>query len=192
MTRVTFSVSASSFVVKQNAIDHELQYPLAATVVDNAFYVDDGVTGADSVEEAIELQRQLQSLFSLAGFLLRKWNPSEPTVLQHIDPELQDARSVHHISDPEAVYSKTLGIDWNASLDHFRLTVATIPPLENVTKRALVSDIAKTFNVLGWFSPAIIARSCCNVCGKKGYHGMILCPRTSVTFGPSGGTSYRY
>ena len=160
MTCVTFGVSASSFVanmcVKQNAIDHELQYPLAAKAVDNAFYIDDSVTGADSIEEAIELQRQLQSLFSLAGFLLRKWNSSEPAVLQHIDPELQDARSVHHISDPEAMYSKTLGIDWNASLDHFRLTVATIPLLENVTKRTLVSDIVKTFDVLGWFSPAII------------------------------------
>ena len=67
-------------------------YPLAAKAVD-AFYVDDGVTGADSVEGAIELQRQLQSLFSMAGFLLHKWNSSEPTVLQHID----HARSVHHI-----------------------------------------------------------------------------------------------
>lgn len=160
MTRVTFGVSASSFVanmcVKQNALDHELQYPLAAKAVDDDFYVDDGVTGADSIEEAIELQCQLQSLFSLAGFLLRKWNSSEPTVLEHIDPKLHDSQSVRHISDPEVGYTKTLGIEWKASLDHFRLTVADLPPLGKVTKRALVSDIAKTFDVLGWFSPTIV------------------------------------
>ena len=37
-----------------------------------SFYVDDGLTGADSVPEAIELQRQLQDLFNKGGFLLRK------------------------------------------------------------------------------------------------------------------------
>ena len=40
-------------------------------------------------------------------------------------------------------------------MDHFRLTVAKLPPLQDVTKCVLVSDIAKTFDVLRWFSPAI-------------------------------------
>ena len=53
-------------------------------------------------------------------------------------------------------YTKTLGIEWNTGMDHFRLTVAKLPPLDNVTKIVLVSDIAKTFDVLGWFSPATI------------------------------------
>ena len=57
--------------------------------------------------------------------------------------------------DPDQ-YTKTLGIEWNASQDHFRLTVAELPPITNITKRALVSDIAKIYDVLGWFSPAII------------------------------------
>ena len=49
-----------------------------------------------------------------------------------------------------------MGIQWNASHDHFRLTVATLQPLAKVTKRALVSDIARTFDALGWYSPAIV------------------------------------
>ena len=72
MTRVSLSISASSFIanmcVKHNARSHSLQYPLAAEAVDNAFYVDDGVTGADSVDKTIELYHQLQSLFSIADF----------------------------------------------------------------------------------------------------------------------------
>ena len=68
MTRLTFGVSASSFAanmaVKQNAKDFAHQYPLATKAVNESFYVDDGLTGADSVEEAIELQGQLQALFS--------------------------------------------------------------------------------------------------------------------------------
>ena len=159
MTRVTFGVSASSFAanmaVKQNVLDFALQYPLAAKAVHESFYVDDGLTGADSIQEAIEMQTQLQALFSQAGFLLRKWKSSEPAVLQHLSPELLESNTMHMISDPEE-YTKTLGMEWNASTDNFRLTVADLPPLENVTKRLLISDIAKTFDVLGWFAPAII------------------------------------
>ena len=59
MTRVTFGVAASSFAanmsIKQNALDFAHEFPLAAKVVDESFYVDDCLTGADTVEEAIEL-----------------------------------------------------------------------------------------------------------------------------------------
>lgn len=41
-------------------------------------------------------------------------------------------------------------------MDHFRLTVARLPAVDGLTKRELVSDIAKTFDVLGWFSPTIV------------------------------------
>ena len=78
MTRVTFGVSASSFAanmsVKQNALELSLKYPKAAEAVSTSFYVDDGLTGADSIEEAIKLQQKLQELFQRGGFLLRKWN----------------------------------------------------------------------------------------------------------------------
>ena len=50
----------------------------------------------------------------------------------------------------------TLGMEWNSSLDHFRLTVSQSPPSEGITKRALISDVAKTYDVLGWFAPVII------------------------------------
>ena len=159
MTRVAFGVSASSFAanmsVKQNAADLADKYPLTAKAVDESFYVDYGLTGADSVEEATELQKQLQGLFSRGGFHLRKWNSSDPAVLQHVALELKDSQTMYPITDVET-YTKTLGIEWNTNSDHFRLTIADLPPLTNITKRLLVSDIAKTFDVWGWFSPVII------------------------------------
>ena len=58
MTRVTFGVSASSFAanmsLKQNALDFAVDYPQAAKVEDS-FYVDDGLTSADFIQDAIEL-----------------------------------------------------------------------------------------------------------------------------------------
>ena len=61
-----------------------------------------------------------------------------------------------HMMPTSGDYTKTLGIEWNAAMDHFRLTISDPPPLTNITKRALVSDIAKTFDILGWFSPSTI------------------------------------
>ena len=69
----------ANMAVKQNAADFAHEYPLATKTVNEAFYVDDCLTGADSVEEGIELCRQLQALFAKADFLLRKWNSSSLT-----------------------------------------------------------------------------------------------------------------
>ena len=92
MTHVTFGVSASSFIsnmaIKQNAYDHANEYPLAAKVVHESFYLDDGLTGADTIEDAQKLQQQLQDLFACGGFLLHKWNCSEPFVIEHLPPNL--------------------------------------------------------------------------------------------------------
>ena len=41
--------------IKQNALDFAHEFPLAAKSVDESFYVDDCLTGADTIEEAIEL-----------------------------------------------------------------------------------------------------------------------------------------
>ena len=41
-------------------------------------------------------------------------------------------------------------------MNHFRLKVAELPPIDSVTKRFLISDVAKTFDILGWFSPCTI------------------------------------
>jgi len=68
---------------------------MAVRAVDESFYVDDGLTGADLVQEAIELQVQLQNLFSRAGFLVRKWT----STLQHLSSHLRNSKSMHVIPD---------------------------------------------------------------------------------------------
>ena len=50
-----------------NAIDFTSKYPFATRVVDESFYVDDGLTETDSVDEAIKVYNQLQSLFGEGG-----------------------------------------------------------------------------------------------------------------------------
>ena len=60
MTRVTFSVSLSSFTANMkcetDAMEHAGEFPLAVKAVEESFYVDDDLAGADTIEGAIRLQ----------------------------------------------------------------------------------------------------------------------------------------
>lgn len=139
MTRVTFGISASSFAanmaVLQNANYHSSKYPLAAQAVKKSFYVDDCLTGEDTVPAAIELQSQLSNLFTEGGFLFRKWNASEPAVLDNLPFDLKDLGTAQKFQEttPDQ-YTKTLGIEWNSQSDQFRLTISKLPDLNSITK----------------------------------------------------------
>ena len=134
-SRVTFGVSASSFIanmcIKKNAVDLALEYPQAAKVLEDS-YMDDCLTGADTNWGAIELQKQLQELFTMGGFLLCKWRSSEPEILNDLPNDLKDPHSMLISLDADA-YTKTLDLTWNATYDHFRLTVTSLPPPDNLT-----------------------------------------------------------
>ena len=159
MTRLTFGVSASSFAanmaLKQNAIDHKKSHPQAYQVVLDSFYVDDGLTGADSVDEAVALRDELQRLFHLGGFDLRKWKASEQQVLASIPKDLIDPKRTQEIKIQND-YTKVLGVQWNAESDCFRPTISLPAEETPLTKRVLVSNIARLFDVMGWCSPSII------------------------------------
>ena len=158
MKRLTFGVSASSFAanmaVRQNALDHQKSHPEAAQAVLDEFYVDDGLMGKDSIGKTIMLRTELQELFECGGFTLRKWKSNESAVLAHIPSHLLDSEASQEITPNEFV--KVLGVEWNASLDSFRSTISSLAPVKVLTKRKLVSDIARLFDVLGWCSPTII------------------------------------
>ena len=70
--RMTFGVSASSFAanmsLRQNALDLAHEFPLASKAVEDNFYVDDCLTGADSIKGAIFLHDELCDLFKRGGF----------------------------------------------------------------------------------------------------------------------------
>ena len=160
MTRVTFGISASCFAanmaIHANAMEHAAQYPLASKAVTESFYVDDGLIGAEDIEQAVLLRTQLQELFNRGGFTLRKWSSSEAAVLSTIPSDLQEPSKILTISESTPTYTKTLGIKWDVSTDLFQIDVGQSPVSDYITKRGLCSDIARVYDVMGWISPATI------------------------------------
>ena len=121
MTRLTFCVSASPFAaiiaMRQNTMDHQRKYPLPAQAVMNDFYVDNSLDWADSIDEAIKVRTEMQELFELGEFVLRKWKLSELAVLAQIPRELVSSQSTQSLDIDH--YTKVLGMEWNATSNFF-------------------------------------------------------------------------
>lgn len=73
MKRVMFGIKCSPFlaisVLQQVAKDHQDQYSVAAAIVRQAFYVDDCIIGAYSVEEAVSIRSELNQLLGEAKMI---------------------------------------------------------------------------------------------------------------------------
>ena len=127
MTKLTFGVSASSFAanmaMKQNMIDHHKEYPQAVKAVLEPFYVDDTLSGVNSIRDAIELQGQLQELFDTGGFTLWRWKSSKTEVTKHIPPQLLTNQITQQIKCDNP-FTQVLGIRHQT---HFVLYYPTLP-----------------------------------------------------------------
>ncbi|GBL80015.1 hypothetical protein AVEN_29034-1 [Araneus ventricosus] len=77
LNTVTYGTTSAPYlatrVLHQLVKDEGQCFPLAATMLDSDFYMDDVLTGGDSLEEVRELQIQLIRLLARAGMELHKW-----------------------------------------------------------------------------------------------------------------------
>ena len=158
MTRLTFGVSASPYlairIVQQIADDYSKEFPRTAVVASNQLYVDDCLTGAESVESAVELHQALVKLMDKGRMQLRKWRSSHHAVMQHIPDALRDSPdALLTLRDP-TVCGATLGIRWDTQSDLFYVVVPQLEDSTVITKRSIASTVASVYDVMGWFAPA--------------------------------------
>ena len=162
MTRVTFGVSASPYLavkaLQQTAADHGEEYPKATSYIMNSFYVDDFLGGASTPQEAEALYQDLRSILSKGSFSLCKWRSSSQEVLQSIPIPLQETKLVKDATSPDSTTTeaKALGLQWNSKLDVMSPSI-NVPPTYRSTKRGLISDVARTYDILGWIAPAVLS-----------------------------------
>jgi len=78
---VTYGTASASFLairaLRKLAEEHSEQYPLASKIALRDFYVDDLVSGADTVQEALQIKSELIQLLQSGKFELRKWASNE-------------------------------------------------------------------------------------------------------------------
>ncbi|UYV73909.1 hypothetical protein LAZ67_11001400 [Cordylochernes scorpioides] len=152
---VTYSTTSAPFLamrtLQQLAEDEGQNYPEASRVTLNDFYVDDLLTGAQTIAETKELIDQLKDLMKKGGFHLRKWNSNCHEIVSHVE-EINEEKKINL---EKGAISKILGILWDHVQDTFRVNITL--PEEVVTKRDLLSNIARIFDPIGFLSPTTVA-----------------------------------
>ncbi|XP_037049650.1 uncharacterized protein LOC119083940 [Bradysia coprophila] len=140
--------------LRQVADDVKEEFPTAAKVIKEDFYMDDVSSGSFSVESTIQLRRDLAQSMDRCGFRLRKWLSNSQDVLESIPVEDRaDSSDLVEIME-ESV--KTLGVFWNPKSDCFEFKISSFSSSEQLTKRQLLSEISKLFDPIGWLSPVTI------------------------------------
>ena len=160
MNRLTFGVAASPYLavrtLQQVAEDHGQDLPLVEKHLHESFYVDDLMAGVDSVAGALDLFENLTSVLGQGGFVLRKFRSSHAAVLNQIPLDLQEPLpSLDLVDLHSGSYPKALGMSWDSRTDSM-CTAVQLPPEFRSTKRGIISDVARTFDVLGWITLVLV------------------------------------
>ncbi|XP_062537725.1 uncharacterized protein LOC134206062 [Armigeres subalbatus] len=160
LNTVTYGTAAAPFLatrtILQLAKDEENRFPSASKAVVKSFYVDDVLTGADTLEHAQQLKTDLIDLLGRGGFELHKWCANNEEIIADIPIETREKHLKFEDNDINGVI-KTLGILWNPAEDNFLFHVQPINENDECpTKRMILSETAKIFDPLGLLAPTVV------------------------------------
>ncbi len=154
---ITYGTSPASFIATKClsilADEIEESNPHCAEVIRTDFYMDDLITGCDTIEEARGLQKAVSNQLSTAHFPLRKYSSNSPEFLQGLEPSLVEPLEYRDIASGNI---KLLGLRWIPNRDSMSVVLKLEPLPTTITKRIMLSEIASIFDVLGILSPVTI------------------------------------
>jgi len=155
LTTVTYGTSSASYLatrcLKYLAEQHASTFPVGAKCAERDFYVDDLLTGADTITDAKLIIQEIAQLLRLGLFELSKWASNCPRLLSNVGDK---QNKITIISDHTC--SRVLGIRWDHSEDSLHFSHETSVSQHNVSKRTILSEIARLFDPLGFLGPVIV------------------------------------
>ena len=156
INKLAFGVSSSPFlairVLQKLAEDEAHAYPAAAQVIKSHLYVDDLLSGADSIEEARKIRDEIIALLARGGFSIRQWAANDRRIIDDLATSVLHAKFTF---DEDRSF-KTLGITWSTDGDKLHYSIHSIKITERITKRNILSEIAKIYDPLGLLGPVIL------------------------------------
>ncbi|CAI6358768.1 unnamed protein product [Macrosiphum euphorbiae] len=112
------------------------------------------MTGRDSADKLVELQRELISPLKQGGLSLRKWSSNCTSVLQAVPAEHCVTRLP--LQDHLEMDIKLLGVPYNATKDKFFIQTHATETVKQLTKRQLLGEIARVYDPCGWLDPLVV------------------------------------
>lgn len=161
---VTYGTASAPFLairtLKQLALDEQHRFPTASDVLLTDFYVDDVLSGSDTIESTNTLRVELTQLLSLGCFELSKFasNYSQcNTVESNASSSSVILNNKEEISEKPKII---LGIMWNNKDDQLVIKFGKLSKTPVFTKRIILSEITQIFDPLGLCSPVLFQAKC--------------------------------
>ncbi|XP_076294565.1 uncharacterized protein LOC143215848 [Lasioglossum baleicum] len=153
---VTYGLACAPYLamrtIRQLSSDEESRFPLAAACLRSDVYMDDVLSGASTIDEALEVQKQLIAALKAGGFTLRKWTSNEPGLLDHLSAEHIASSGDRPI---ENIFT-LLGLRWQSAGDFFLFDLKPREPQVTITKRQVLKEMASVYDPLGFLAPVTV------------------------------------
>lgn len=157
ITVVMFGLKSSPFnaqrTLKQCAKDFEARFPEAAKAITSCFYMDDGLFGAENLQKAKLLCKEIEFVLNSANFTLKSWASNSPTLEGYMN---KNASSNENIILGENDETKVLGITWNKATDEEGIFVKQLSMQNKITKRSILRETATLYDPNGFIAPVIV------------------------------------
>jgi hypothetical protein len=158
LLRVTFGTASAPYLavrtLHQLAEDEGSFNPDAAKVIKRDFYMDDLMTGKDTLEDAISLAKDIDTILKKGGFVLQKWCSNDAQFLKQFKPSQISTHVNLDITLDGTI--RALGLHWNMGKDVFQYSFRLPSIAGKITKRTILADIQRLFDPLGWLAPSIL------------------------------------
>ena len=143
--RVPFGVISSPFLLGATIAYHlrSSDNPIAR-VLEQDIYVDNLITGVNTLEETKSLYAKGKHLFETASMNLREWASNCEEFVKFV-PQQDQAVNPNQ---------KVLGVYWNLNDDTMSIPMSNVEAAS--TKREVLQRIGSIFDPLGYFSPTIL------------------------------------
>ncbi|GFT68058.1 integrase catalytic domain-containing protein [Trichonephila clavipes] len=165
--RVMFGVNVSPFLlsatIKRHIENYREQYPAATEMLDTCLYVDDVISGADDISQALKVSKDAETIMKNASMKLRKWNSNDQTLMRTWEREGLETHPRHPDDSSKIPSSKVLGIPWDVVHDYFTIDVKGLLQLDTskpITKRIVLQSAGKIYDPVGFLSPYTIRLKC--------------------------------
>nr|XP_018908472.1 PREDICTED: uncharacterized protein LOC109038017 [Bemisia tabaci] len=156
LSTVTYGTGPAPYLahrtMKQHSINERQEFPEACKVLDDAVYTDDIFTGHDTVEETVNLRVEITKCCEKGGFPVKKWSSSHAEVLEGLENGDMAIPLEFH-NDAESTHG-VVGVKWHPSSDTFSCNEVNL--CGKLTKRGILSDIARIFDPLGYITPVAL------------------------------------
>ncbi|GFU90033.1 integrase catalytic domain-containing protein [Trichonephila clavipes] len=90
-------------------------------MLDTCLYVDDVISGADDISQALKVSKDAETIMKNASMKLRKWNSNDQTLMRTWEKEGLETHPRHPDDSSKIPSSKVLGIPWDVVHDYLQL-----------------------------------------------------------------------